>query len=110
MVLRRFPNPQARPRRPAALEALSSEPKLGLTRGGDAVEWMQRSRIALIGYPGTPLLEAVTMGVPFVVLWDPDMWPVRDDGLEAHSHSSGRRCRSGTRGRPPNTSTWSPAT
>ena len=84
MVLRRFPNPQAAPRRPAALEALSSRPKLGLTEGGDAIEWMQRSRIALIGYPGTPLLEAVTIGVPFVVLWDPDLWPVRDDGLDAH--------------------------
>ena len=72
--------PEARPRRPAALEALSSEPKLGLTQGGDAVEWMQRSRIALIGYLGTPLLEAVTIGVPFVVLWDLDRgrarrWP-----------------------------------
>ena len=45
---------------------------------------MQRSRIAVIGYPGTPLLEAVTMGVPFVVFWDPDMWPVREDSLEEH--------------------------
>ena len=44
-----------------------------------AVKLMARSRLAVIPYPDTGLIEAMVIGVPTVMFWDPEMWEMRAD-------------------------------
>ena len=71
VVLKRFPNVLGPAARPAVLEALPSEGPVG-----GAAAWMAASRLAVIPYLDTPLIESIVMGTPTVGLWNPARWPL----------------------------------
>jgi len=75
LVLKRFPLP-AGDTRPAALEALPA------AAPGNAVAWLRHARMAVIGYPDTPFVEAMALGVPTIGLWTPALWELRPDAEE----------------------------
>ena len=69
VVLKRFPNVLGSAARPAVLEALPSDGP-----AGGAAAWMAASRLAVIPYLDTPLIESIVIGTPTVGLWNPARW------------------------------------
>jgi len=44
-----------------------------------AYEWMREARLAVVTYPETAFLEALTLNVPMVAAWDDELFEIRDD-------------------------------
>jgi hypothetical protein len=71
VALKHFPNVLGPAARPAVLEALPSDGP-----AGGAAAWMAASRLAVIPYLDTPLIESIVIGTPTVGLWNPVRWPL----------------------------------
>ena len=71
VALKRFPNVLGPAARPAVLQALPADGP-----PGGAAAWMAASRLAVIPYLDTPLIESMVIGTPTVGLWNPVRWPL----------------------------------
>lgn len=69
VALKRFPNVLGPAGRPAVLQALPADGP-----PGGAAAWMAASRLAVIPYLDTPLIESIVIGTPTVGLWNPARW------------------------------------
>jgi hypothetical protein len=71
VALKRFPSVIGPVARPAVLEGLPADGP-----SGGAAAWMAVSRLAVIPYLDTPLIESIVIGTPTVGLWNPSHWPL----------------------------------
>jgi putative transferase (TIGR04331 family) len=71
VALKRFPNVLGPADRPPVLQALAADGP-----PGGAAAWMAASRLAVIPYLDTPLIESIVIGTPTVGLWNPARWPL----------------------------------
>ena len=76
LLLKGFPGPEAAAARHPSLRGL---PVAERWRRRPAPYWMRRARLAVVSYPDTPFIEAMTIGVPTIGLWDPGLWEMRAD-------------------------------
>lgn len=74
LVLKRFPNAIGSQSRPDVLQALPTDGP-----PGEAATWMAASRLTVIPYLDTPLIEAMVIGTPMIGLWNPARWPLRPE-------------------------------
>lgn len=79
LALKRFPSHLPDVRRAPELAAL---PHDGPVRSRRAVDWMSHAALVVVGYPDTPFIEALLIGVPTIGLWPARRWPLREDASE----------------------------